>query len=337
MAGDKAGGRFGMRMQIEPLSVLMLLAAVVLLIGCANIANLLIARAAARMPDIGTRLALGSSRGRIVRQLLVESALLSAAGSGLGVAFGYWTHRVLVVYMFGDIVPGGLAFVLDRRLLLFAICISAVTTLLSGLAPALRAARIDLLQVLKRETAIARLGFGRVLVVAQVAACVLLLVSGTLLVRTLANLRTLDRGFHAENLWLVHVGVPGSRYTGDRVATFYQDLISRTNAVSGVTSSGLGANALFGSGPWNKSLWVQGRPPGEEQSAMFNVVAPGFIAATGMSLLAGRDFSIHDRLGTPKVAIVNEAFARRYCQEGPPSAAGSEIADRRNFPAGPPK
>ncbi len=326
LAGDNAGGRLGMRPQVEPLRALMLLAAVVLLIGCANIANLLIARTAARTPEIGTRLALGSNRWRIIRQMLVESALLSAIGGGLGVAFGYWTHRVLVVYMFGDIVPGGLAFALDRRLLVFALCISVGATLLCGLAPALRAARVDLVQVLKGDTTISRLGFGRVLVVAQVAACVLLLVSATLLVRTLANLKTRDRGFNAENLLLVGVGVPGNPYTGDRVATFYQDLLSRTNAVPGVASAGLGANALFGSGLWNKSLWVQGRPRGEEQSAMFNVVAPGFIAATGMSLLAGRDFSIHDRLGTPKVALVNEAFARRYCQDGRP--VGCRFGDR---------
>ncbi len=325
MAADKTGGRMGMRSQVDPLRLLLLLSGVVLLIGCANIANLLNARAAARTTEIGTRLALGAGRARIVRQLFVESLLLAAAGGALGVAFAFWAHRVLARFMFGDVVPAGLRFAPDHRVLSFTIAVSAATALLFGLVPAMRAVRVDLVQVMKRNAPLAKLGLGRALVVAQVAACVVLMVAAGLLVRTLGNLRTIDRGFRQDDVILVHVGVPRGAYTGERSAAFYQRLVSEAENVPGVVSASAAATAIYGTAS-SKSIWVLGRPADERQSGAFNVVGPGFFATTGMKLLLGRDFSVHDRLGTPRVVIVNEAFARRYCPEG--AAIGCRFGDR---------
>ena len=317
-AGDREGGRLGMRAYAGQLRVLIVLSSVVLLIGCANIASLLLARASARSAEIATRLVLGVGRMRLIRQMLVESALLAAIGGVLGLAFGFLAHGVLVLFVIGDTVPAGVEFTLDYRLLLFTMGVSLGTALLFGLVPALRAGRTDLVQALKRDARLPRLRAGRGLVVAQVAACVVLLAAGTLLARTLANLRTLDRGFSADSLLLVNVGVGDHARTGAHVAAFYQDLISRAEGVSGVVSASLGANALFGAGGWRKSVWVQGRPAEERQSAAFNVVAPGFFATTGMRVLSGRDLSTRDRPDTPRVVIVNEAFARAYCPAGAP-------------------
>jgi predicted permease len=159
-----------------------------------------------------------------------------------------------------------------------------------------------------------------------------LLVAGTLLARTLANLRTLDRGFAADSVLLINVGAGDDPRTGTRVAAFYRELISRTEAIPGVVSASLGANALFGSGGWHKDVWVDGRPAEDRQSAAFNAVAPGFFATAGMPLLAGRDFSVHDRMDTARVAIVNEAFARAYCPQGAP--IGCRFRDSRPDPGG---
>jgi predicted permease len=315
--GDKAGGRLGMQRHAAPLLILMLLSVVVLLIGCANLANLLLARASARTSEIGTRLAIGASRGRLIRQLLVESLLLSTIGGALGLAFGFWAHRVLVLFMIGDAVPTGVEFTLDRRLLLFTMGVSLATALLFGLAPALRGGGVELVQVLKRAAPLPGSRAGKILVVAQVAACVVLLAAGALLARTLANLRALDRGFSADNLLLMNVGAGDNARTGAHVAAFYQDLISRAEAVPGVVSASLGANVVRPGG-WKKDVWVQGRPAEERQTAAFNAVAPGFFATAGMPFVFGRDFSVHDRFGTARVAIVNEAFARAYCPQGIP-------------------
>lgn len=332
LPADREGGLMGMREHLERLGVLGLLSAVVLLIGCANLANLLLARGASRSAEIGTRLAIGATRARMIRQLVVESLILSSAGGVFGLAFGCLAHRVLVAFLIGEDIPAGVAFDLDVRLLLFTATVSLATALLFGIAPAVRASRIEVMQALRRGARVASLRAGKGLVVAQVAMCVVLLTAGTLLARTLANLRTLDRGFSAENLLLVDVGTGDRERSGPGVSAFYQELIARAEAVPGVISASLGANALFGSGRWNKNVWVQGRPVDERQSAAYNVVAPAFFATAGLPLVAGRDLSIHDRLDTPRVVIVNEAFARAYCPAGAP--IGCRFGDRGPQSAG---
>lgn len=325
--GDKAGGGLGLRLHVRPLRILALLSAVVLLIGCANIANLLLSRAAARTSEIGTRLAVGAGRARIARQLLVESGILSVLGSLTGVLFAFWAQRVLAAFMFAGAIPTGVEFALDRRLLVFTLTVTVATTLLFGLAPAVSAARVDLLRVLKRDPGFSDRGaLAKAMLVAQVSACVVLLLAGLLLVRTLGNLRTIDRGFDADNLILITVGRGDSGSGQDRVPAFYRNLIARAETQPGVMSASLAARAVFGPSTWRKSIWVQGRPADENQMASFNVVAPGFFATTGMELLLGRDFTIHDRPETSRVVVVNETFARRYCVHRGP--IGCRFGDR---------
>jgi predicted permease len=316
--GDRQGGRMGMLAHVERLGVLALLSAIVLLIACANLASLLLARGASRAAEIGTRLALGAGRGRVVRQMLVESLILSGLGGALGLAFGFLAHRVLVVFLIGEAVPPGAAYELDARLLLFTAAVALATGLLVGVVPALRETRVELVRALGRDARVTRVRGSHALIVGQVAMCVVLLAAGTLLARTLTNLRAIDRGFSAEHLLLVNVGAGERERSGPAVAAFYQELMARAEAIPGVSSASLGANALFGSGGWKKNVWVQGRPSEEVQVAAFNVVAPGFFGTTGLPLLEGRDFSINDRLETARVAIVNEAFVRRYCPRAVP-------------------
>jgi putative ABC transport system permease protein len=322
MPAANAGGRLTMRDQLPQLRVLAVLSMVVLLIGCANLANLLLARSVRRTAEIGTRLAIGASRGRLIRQLIAESALLSLMGSTAGILFASWGHPLLVSLVAGDDPPLGVAFTIDRRLLAFSLLVSVATMLLFGLAPALRSARVDVLQVLKRvggtSSPSRRTVLSRALVVGQVAACVVLSVAGVLLARTLINLRSADRGFTPGNVLVMNMARGDNTYEGDRAALFYESVLSRVRSVPGVVSAGLGANVVFGNGGWSTNIWVQGRPPEENQVAANNYVSPGFFATNGMQVVLGRDFSDRDRAATPLVAIVNEAFARRFCPDRNP-------------------
>ena len=329
LPGENGGGGLRLRNQVGSLRTLLLLSGVVLLIACANVANLLLARGSARSAEIGTLLAIGASRGRLIRQLLVENGLLSLFGGFLGLAVGFWAHRVLVAFMIGDLAPVGVEFTLDSRVLGFTLGVSTMTALLFGLAPALRATREGIVPALKPAAGVSsrrgRIGFRGGLLVAQLAASVVLLAAGALLARSLINLRAVDRGFSTADVVLINVGTSETPYAGDRARVFYEGLISRAEMVPGVVSASLGANTIFGSGHWEKSIWVQGRAADESQSAVFNVVTPGFFSTTGLPLLLGRDFSVHDRPNSAPVAIVNEAFARRYCPEHP---VGCRFGDR---------
>jgi predicted permease len=326
----RGGGALGLRQHLTPLRILALLSAVVLLIGCANLAGLLLARGAARSAELATRLAVGASRGRVVRQLLAESVLLSIAGGAAGLVFASWGHPVLARFLLGDAVPPGAAFVFDARVCAFALAASAAASLVFAVAPALRTTRLDLLQVLRGETAVSgarsRGWLARAFLVVQVAACVVLLVAAALLARTLGNLRAVDRGFSGTNLLLMDVGTSATPAEGPQVAAHYLALVEAAAAVPGVASASLSARVVFGAGGWEKPIWVQGRPADDDQVAAFNVAAPGFFAAAGLRLVAGRDFSPQDRPGTPAVAVVNEAFVRRYCPGGRPE--GCRFGDR---------
>jgi len=316
-----AAGGMGFRAHLDVLRILVVLSAIVLLVGCANISTLLLARSATRRAEIGTRVALGASRTRLVRQAIVEAGLLSCVGAMLGGVFAFWAHRLLVTYLIGDEVPVGAEFALDMRLFAFMACLSAVTAILSGLVPGLRACRQDVREIMKAGHSLGggrfRLGFGRALIVGQVAACVLLLVVGVLLARTLGNLRTLEPGFAHERLLVMTVGGRAADRTTLVVPAFYEDLLGNIRAAPGVVAASLAAAPVFGAG-WNKAVWVRGQRGDKSHAVGFNVVAPGFFATSGMRIVAGRDFSAADRPGTPLVVVVNEAFARRFCPERQP-------------------
>ncbi len=319
----------------EPLRVLSILVGVVLLICSTNLASLLLGRAAARSREIAVRLALGAGRWRIVRQLLTESVLLGSAGGAVGLFVGYGVHALLRTLL-GIDQSANLQFRLHWPLLAFTAGVSLVTGIAFGLAPALRATAVNPGTVMKGDApGVGRLRLGptRAFLVVQVAASVLVLVGATLFNRTLRNLEGVDAGFNRDHLLLMTIDPRQSHFQGDRVTGFLDELTERIRAVPGVHSAALSKDALFQEGA--QSIWVQGSAHARDAAA-YNIVGPDFFATAGIPLLLGREFSPRDRLGAPLVAIVNEAFVRRYFpgqnplgrrfgDEGPKSAGKFEI------------
>jgi len=331
-----ATGEGSVRMLLgELLQVLSILVGVVLLICCTNLATLLLGRAAERSREIAVRLALGAGRWRIVRQLLTESVLLGAAGGAVGLSAGYGVHALLRTLLAID-QSASLQFRLHWPLLAFTGGVSLVTGIAFGLVPALRATRLSLGLVMKGEApAVGRLGLGptRTFLVVQVAASVLVLVGATLFNRTLSNLEGVDAGFNRDHLLLMTIDPRESRFQGDRVTGLFDELTERIRTVPGVRSAALAEWVLFGEGA--QAIWVQGSAQ-DGGGTSFNIVGPEFFATAGIPLLIGREFSPRDRPGAPLVAIVNEAFVRRYFpgqnplgrrfgDEGPNSADKYEI------------
>jgi len=311
----------------EPLRVLMAIVALVLLIACANVANLLLARATARKKEIAIRLALGASRLRLIRQLLTESVLLALTGGALGLLFAWWGGRLLLAMVASGRTPVSLKLTLDVRALLFTTVVSLLTGILFGLAPAWRATRVDVAPALAesaRGSSGARLGLGKTLVVAQVAVSLLLLVGAGLFVRTLANLRNVEMGFQPENVLLFSADPRMLGYEGRRIAELYQRLLERLKTIPGVTHVSLSREGLLFGGGYRSSVYVPGRAPREGEnptpsdkrfspnhSHLYNV-GPDYFATVGLTILRGRGFTEQDNEGAQAVAVVSEYFARYY-------------------------
>jgi putative ABC transport system permease protein len=314
VSGDTGLG-LAMSPYVDPLRLLMVLAAVVLLIACVNIANLLLARSAGRSREMIVRLALGASRGRLVRQMLAEHALLATAGAAGGLAIAGWIHRALVVLLMDRPAAETLAFGVNTHVLAFAAALLIATLLVFGVTPAIRATSPDGPSLLQRAAPVSRgsrLGLLKGLIVVQAASAVLLLFCAGLLVRTFENLGRIDTGVAAPHLLMMRLGFDERAYDPARAVDAYGRLGARVESVPGVESVAFGWDFAFGSGTAYKSIWAEGQPPDRSQNAGFNVVGPGFFATAGIPLVAGREFSPRDIVGAPKVVIVNEAFARRY-------------------------
>jgi predicted permease len=311
MAGDK-GGR-GMQDQFgKPLLVLMTIVGLVLLIACANVASLLLARATARQREIALRLALGAGRARLLRQLLTESMVLSIAGGLLGLLFAFWAAGVLVEFLNQsvlDVSP-------DARVLGFTLALSVLTGVTFGSAPALQSTRQDLTSVLKGEQLAATPGrrweLRKLLVAGQVAISLSLLIGAGLFVRTLANLKNVDMGFQSRNVLLVSLNPGLSGYGAERIRSFYDQLLERVKALPGVRSASVADSPLLGN-RWFDGLVVEGHtaPPNEGPGVAVKAVSPKFFETMGIAIRLGRDFSPQDRTGSPKVAIINETLARQ--------------------------
>jgi len=311
---DKGLG-VAMQSYVEPLRLLLLLSAGVLLIACVNVANLLLARAVARRHEFGVRVALGAGRWRLVRQVFTESAVLAALGSLLGVALAIVIHRALVGLLMQDLAHRELAFRLNGHLLGFAAAIAAATVLIFGSVPALRGTRIDVnasLQSAAPRGRGRRHAVARGLVVAQVAAALVLLVGAGLLLRSFRTLSALDTGVRLERVLTMRIGLSPRETLRLEPTRIYTDLASRVNAVPGVTSAALGWDYALASGGANKSIWIEGLPPEQGQGAGFNVVGPGFFATAGIPIVLGREFRSSDDAAARKVVVVNEALVRRY-------------------------
>ena len=312
-------GDRGLGLALDPyipaLRILILLSGVILLIACVNIANVLMARFDARSHETGVRLALGASRRRLVQQFLTESALLSALGVVAGLGLAFWIQRGLVVLLIDNGSGQEIRFELDVHVLLFSGAAAVVTLLLFGLVPALLAAGAEASSLLKPGTygtSTLRLGLRKGLIIGQLLASLLLLSGAALLVRSFNNLTAVDVGMPVQNMLLMRVGLDLRELQQPQPVSIYQELDERVQRLPGVSSVALAWDFAFASGGENKSLWIEGQPAELEQSAEFNVVGPGFFSTVGIPLIHGRAFSPRDVLGSPKVVVINQAFANRY-------------------------
>ena len=323
-------GRSYLRQQLStPLWVLMALTAGVLLIACANVASLLIARATSRQKEIAIRLAIGAGRLRIMRQLLVESLLLSLAGGTLGLALALATDRLLLAFLPPDTTSLKLSTAPDLRILLFTAAVALVTGTLFGFVPALQCTRPDVAPTLK-DTVGGIVGggagvrFRKALVALQVTLSLLLLVGAGLFIRSLRNLRDLGPGFSAENLVAFNLDPSLNGYDGQRSKVFYQQLSDSIAAIPGVRNVGLAAQRILEDNEWDSWVTVEGYRPSatETPDPYMNSISPGYFAALGVPVLTGRDFTPKDNEwqqhgprpeGTaPRVVIVNDKFARKF-------------------------
>jgi len=318
-----SNGRSSVREKFSnPLLVLMAIVALVLLIACANVANLLIARATARQKEIAVRLALGAGRGRIVSQLLVESVLLALSGGICGLALAVWIDRTLLSFLPPATVPMAISPTPDWRILAFNIGISLLTGVIFGLVPALQSTRPDLAPTLKDQVgAIAggsAVGVRKALVAAQVTLSLLLLIGAGLFIRSLGNLKDLDPGFRTKNLLTFSVNPMLNGYTKEHGLQFYRQLKQMLDTLPGVESATLAVVAILENNEWDSSVTVEGyaAKAGEWIDPHFNYISPDYFKTLDVPMLLGRDFRPSDTTGAPKVAIVNEKFAKRYFTGG---------------------
>ena len=303
----------------KPLWILMTVVAAVLLIACANVANLLLARATARQKEIAVRLSLGATRMRLIRQLLIESVLLSSLGGLAGLLVAYWGSGLLVAMMQRgndrlviDVHP-------DLKVLAFNAAACVLTGLLFGLAPAFRATRVDLTPALKQSGATLgssreRMRLTKSLVVLQVALSLVLLCGAGLFIRTLMNLQTQNVGFARDNLLLFGIAPREAGYKGARYANLCREIQARAAALPGVTSATASLHLLLSGSMRGNSITVPGytAAPKEDTSVAVLPVGDRFLATMGIPLLQGRDLTIHDDENALKVALINQTMASKY-------------------------
>jgi predicted permease len=302
----------------RPLATIMAVVALVLLIACANLANLLLARASARRRELTLRVALGASRLRIVRQLLTESLLLSLVGAALGLALAQWGSQLLVHRLSTATNTVFLDLSLNWRVLGFTAAVAVVTAVLFGTLPALRSTRVDPNDVLKSEQRSVlgqpRFTAGYWLVVLQVGLSLVLVVCAGLFIRTFTALASLDYGFDQRSVLVANVEMPSARIKPAERKELFRRLREAAAGIPGVSSAALSELTPLGNNTWNNIIELPDAPalPFADRLTYFNSVSPGWFATFGTPMLAGRDFSSADTPGSPPVAIVNEEFARRF-------------------------
>ena len=323
---EAAQGRSTFRNRVaEPLLILMAVAAGVLLIVCANVANLLLARGAARHRELALRLAVGASRRQVIRLLLVESLTIAAAGAVLGLLLATWGAQFLLDFYVTADSPIALQADPDGRVLLFTVAVTVVTAMLAGIVPALRSSRVELAPALKGAggaVVAEQPTLRKSLVVAQVTLSFLMLCAAGLFVRSLQNLMAVDPGFTTSRVVTFSVNPALAGYDAERARAFSRTLLDTVRRTPGVTAAAYSFMALLGGGGWGMGFTVEGyRPPSPDEpaGAMVNGVSPGYFTAMGITLLAGRDFDERDEPvvkegeGWPyRAAVVNQTFVDRY-------------------------
>lgn len=314
--------------QIRPaLLILFGAVALVLLIACVNVANIMLARASARQKEIAIRLSLGATRWRIVRQLLTESVLLALMGGGLGLILALWLLHFLTTipyYAPSYFIPYSVAatqITLNIQVVLFTITISAATGILFGLAPALQATKPDLNAVLKENSSALTGALGKTrlrafFVITELALSLVLLVGAGLLIKSFARLISVDPGFRAENVLAAEINLPRNRYRdSQQLETFQRELLLRVSAMPGVESAGLSSMLPFSGNDVRSDLFIEGQPQptgSNDKVAHYRSITPDYLTVMGVPLKAGRAFSERDSADAPRVAIINETMARLY-------------------------
>ena len=341
-----ATGTSRLRTRYErPLVVILVVVGLVLLVACANIANLQLARAIARRHDLSVRVALGAPRWRLARESLVESLLLATAGAALGLFFAAWTSRILVVQLS---TPGNRIYLdlsLDWRLLAFTAGVAIATTVLFGLLPAWRSSGAVPLDALKQQVrgmpTDARARLSNTLVVAQVALSIVIVVAAGLLVRSFAKLASVPPGFDSDHVLLVNVSLGRTHVQSADRMNFLDRLAAAVARVPGVTAAAASAISPVAGLGLVEMVHIPGVPlsfePGTNgrlgpQASYLNVITPGWFATYGTPLKAGRDFNDRDTKGTPPVIIVNEAFVQKFLANTPPIGASVAFERGRSAP-----
>jgi putative ABC transport system permease protein len=301
------------------LYTLMAAVGMVLLIACANVANLLISRAAVRRKEIAIRMAIGASRARLIRQLLTESVLLSSMGAVLGVLFAQWASRMLVHFLSTSNSNVVLDLSIDIRVLAFTTAVAVATGVLFGLAPAWQGTRVDPHSAMKANArgvveSHARFGLGKMLVTVQVALSLVLLIGAGLMLKTFAKLATVDTGFDKNQVLLIRVDPRYASVPPDRRLPLYQELQRRLAAVPGVRSASFADIIPVSGSDSNQIVHVEGYVPKSRKDMVVwsNSISPGFFATMETPFIAGRDFNEHDTLDAPLVAVINESMASKF-------------------------
>jgi predicted permease len=313
----------------KPVMILLGLVAVTLLIACGNIANLMLARTAARRHELSVRTALGASGSRLARQLFTESLLLAAAGAAFGVLVAVWSSRMIVAQLSLGDNPVFLSVGLDWRMLAFTATVAVGTAVMFGTVPAIRATRLAPVEAMKeqgRGTSPGRwAGLAGSLIVAQVAPSLVLLVVAGLFVRSFASLASRDPGFDADRVLVVNIDSRRAGLEPAARAAMFERLLAETRSVPGAERAALSQITPASGSMWNEILELPDRPELSEQerAVLVNVVSPGWFSTLGIPLLAGRDLSAGDAPGAPRAMVVNRAFVAKYVGRG--NAIGARI------------
>jgi macrolide transport system ATP-binding/permease protein len=333
---EGAGGLKNLRREYsQPLYVLMTMVGLILAIACANVANLLLARAAARRKEIALRLSVGAGRFRVVRQLLTESVLLASLGGALGVLFAIWGMRFLAALLAGGDPAWILSAQLNWRVLAVAVALSVLTGIFFGLAPAMQSTRLDVISAIKETQAIgfgsnkhggrrglARLSLSHALVVAQIGFSLLMLVAAGLFVRTLRNLESIELGFNRENMLLFELNARKAGHQDPELEAFYGDLLNRFAAIPGVRNASLSNSPLIEAGH-GTDIHLPGKPDDEE--TRYLLIGPAFFTTMQIQILAGRGIEDRDHAGSPGVVVINEIFAKKNFGDENPLGQHVEI------------
>lgn len=294
----------------QPLLILGTVVGVVLLIACVNIGNLMLVRGVARQKELSIRLALGSSRWRLVRGTLVESVVLATAGGALGIFVGAWGARTLLTTMISGSTRTAVDITFDGRLLGAAVAASVIAALLFSAVPALRTVRGGIAPILKRASvgaSVPHFGAGRILMTAQVAISVPLLVGAALFLRTVYNLSQVDLGFNPERLLIFHIDPSLHAYDADRIERLYGQVLQRLTAIPGVDSATVTDIVLISRLQNNWAFLVRGSEP---KNVKFARIGPAYFETFGIPIVAGRTIGVQDHSRAPRVAVVNETAAR---------------------------